>query len=79
MSILSFALHGDTTERMTAWERSLLTLPEPQQKTHLLMRVGTLLRSGQMSEERLVRFLERLPQPQAQPTPTDIGAPSKRN
>ena len=66
MSILSCSFQGDTTERITAWERDsgkilddeikvgavLLRLPESQLKTHLLMRVD---------KTKWLRFLVRLP------------------
>ena len=43
MSILSYSFQGDTTERITAWEREIATYERDSGKTHDEIKVGAVL------------------------------------
>ena len=92
------SVQGDTSERLTTWEREIATyerdsckvlddeikigtflikLPETPLKTHLLMRVDALMKWTDSSGE-VVAISRAIAAAQAQPTPMDVGATSKR-
>ena len=80
MSILSFSLQGDTTERITAWEREIATyerdsgkilVARVSVKTYLLMRVDKLKKCTDFRDE-VVAISRAIAVAPSQPTPMDI-------
>ena len=68
MSILSFSFQGDTTERITAWEREIATYERDSGQT---AKVDRLERDEVVAISRVIVVV--LPQPR----PMDIGAVGK--
>ena len=88
MSILSFSLQGDTTERITAsWEREIATYERDSGKTlDDEIKIGTVLLRLPESQlkthllkwtDLVVAISRAIAVAQTQPTPMDIGAVGK--